>query len=86
MKILSIFKNFNSGEYAVAHYNDVRIKYWGMRAVIFGGLWGLFFGSTFYWAFQIEPIFIADLMIRAMVAVLEASLIITGIIVLEARL
>jgi hypothetical protein len=49
MKSLSIVgKGYHTDERVVGFYNtDDRIKFWGERGALWGGLWGMFFGGLF---------------------------------------
>jgi uncharacterized membrane protein len=51
MKKLSIVgRDYHTDEHVVGYYNaGDRMKVWGKTGAFWGGLWGLLFGSAFFW-------------------------------------
>lgn len=75
MKKLSILgKGFHSEEHAVGYYNiGDRVKFWGKQGVFWGGLWGLLFGSAFFWIPGIGPLVVAGPLVAIIVGGLEGA-------------
>ncbi|MCG7854081.1 MAG: general stress protein, partial [Methanosarcinaceae archaeon] len=50
MKTLSIVgKDYHTEEHVTGYYNaGDRMKYWGKLGAFWGGIWGLLFGSAFF--------------------------------------
>ena len=61
MKKLSIVgRDYHTDEHVVGYYNvGDRMKYWGKMGAFWGGLWGLLFGSAFFFIPGIGPLVIA---------------------------
>ena len=57
MKKLSIVgKAFRSEEDVIGYYNaGDRMRFWGKEGAFWGGIWGLVFGSAFFWVPGIGP-------------------------------
>jgi hypothetical protein len=88
MKKLSIIgKDFQSDEHVVGYYNaGDRVKMWGKTGAFWGGLWGLFFGSAFFWIPGLGPLMVAGPLVTWLVGALEAALVVGGLSALGAAL
>lgn len=88
MHALSIIgKDTHSEEHAVGYYNTGdRMKYWGQTGAVWGGFWGLLFGSAFFAIPGIGPILAAGPIIGWIVGALEGAVIFGGLSVIGAGL
>ncbi len=88
MKKLSIVgKDYPSEEHVVGYYNTGdRMLYWGKLGALWGGFWGLLFGSAFFWVPGIGPLVIAGPLVAWMVGALEGAVVTAGITALGAGL
>ncbi|MGD1084952.1 MAG: general stress protein, partial [Verrucomicrobiota bacterium] len=61
MKKLSIVgRDYHTDENVVGYYNaGDRMKHWGKTGAFWGGIWGLLFGSAFFFVPGIGPLLIA---------------------------
>ena len=88
MKKLSIIgKDFENDEHVVGYYNaGDRIKVWGKNGAFWGGLWGLFFGSAFFWVPGLGPLLAAGPLVTWLVAALESAVVVGGLSALGSAL
>jgi hypothetical protein len=88
MKKLSIVgKAFRSEEHVVGYYNaGDRMRFWGKEGAFWGGIWGLLFGSAFFWIPGIGPLLIAGPLVAWIVGALEGAAIVGGLSALGAGL
>ena len=88
MKKLSIVgRDYHTEEHVVGYYNTGdRMKHWGQAGAFWGGFWGLLFGSAFFWLPVMGPILVAGPLVAAMVASLEAAVVVGGLSVVGAAL
>ena len=58
MKKLSIVgKDYHTEEHVVGYYSTCdRMSYWGKMGALWGGFWGMLFGSAFFWIPGIGPV------------------------------
>src|SRR6202142_3024001 len=72
MKNLSIVgKEYHTEEHVVGYYNaGDRMKRWGGTGVFWGGMWGLLFGSAFFYVPGIGPLLMAGPIVASIVATL----------------
>jgi uncharacterized membrane protein len=58
MKKLSIVgKDYHTEKHVVGYYNaGDRMKYWGKLGAFWGGIWGMLFGSAFFWVKNTEVV------------------------------
>ncbi len=61
LKHLSVVgKGYHSEEHPIGYYNTGdRVKFWGKQGAFWGGLWGILFGSAFFWIPGIGPLAVA---------------------------
>lgn len=88
MKKLSIVgKEYHSDEHVVGYYNaGDRMMYWGKLGAFWGGLWGLLFGSAFFWVPGIGPLLVAGPLTAAILGGLEGAIVVGGLSALGAGL
>src|SRR5277367_6916767 len=59
-KISIVGKDYHSEEQVTGYYNaGDRMKYWGKMGALWGGFWGLLFGSAFFWVPGLGPLLVA---------------------------
>jgi hypothetical protein len=88
MKMLSIVgKDYHTEEHAVGYYNTGdRMQAWGKQGAFWGGLWGILFGSAFFWIPGVGALLVAGPLVALIVAGLEGAVIVGGLSVLGAAL
>jgi uncharacterized membrane protein len=88
MKKLSIVgRDYHTDEHVVGYYNtEDRIKVWGKTGAFWGGIWGLLFGSAFFWIPGLGPLFAAGPIVSWIVGALEVAAVGGGLGVLGATL
>lgn len=81
MKKLSIVgKDYHTEEHVVGYYNaGDRMLYWGKLGAIWGGFWGLLFGSAFFWVPGVGPLLIAGPLVVWIVSALEGAAVVGGL-------
>lgn len=69
MKKLSIVgKGYQTDEHAIGYYNTGdRVKFWGKQGAFWGGLWGLLFGSAFFWIPGVGPLAVGGALVSTLV-------------------
>jgi len=88
MKKLSIIgRNYHTDEQVVGYYNaGDRMKLWGKTGAFWGGIWGLLFGSAFFFIPGIGPLLVAGPFISSIVGALEGAVVVGGLSVIGAGL
>ena len=88
MKKLSIVgKDYHTDENVVGYYNTGnRMMYWGKMGAFWGGLWGMLFGSAFFFVPGIGPLLVAGPLVAWIVGVLESAAMVGGLSALGAAL
>ncbi len=88
MKKLSIVgKGYHTDEHAIGYYNTGdRVKFWGKQGAFWGGLWGLLFGSAFFWIPGIGPLAVGGPLVSILVGGLEGAALTGGLVALGAAL
>ena len=88
MKKLSIVgKDYETDENVVGYYNTGdRMKYWGKLGAIWGGFWGLLFGSAFFAIPGVGPLLMAGPIVGWIVGALEGAVVVGGLSALGAAL
>ena len=80
-------KGYHSEERPVGFYTPGdRVKTWGGAGLFWGGLWGLLFGSAFFWIPGIGPVAAAGPFIHLLVSTAEGAAVVGGIGALGAAL
>src|SRR6202451_4584374 len=88
MKQLSIVgKDYHTEEHVVGYYTACdRMTYWGTLGAFWGGIWGLLFGSAFFWVPGIGPLLVAGPLVAWIVGALEGAAVVGGLSALGAAL
>lgn len=88
MKKLSIVgKDYHTDEHVIGYYNaGDRMSFWGKRGAFWGGLWGMLFGSAFFFIPGIGPLVIAGPLVAAIVGGLQGAVVVGGLSALGAGL
>ena len=88
MKKLSIVgRDFHTDEHVVGYYNiGDRMKAWGGIGAFWGGIWGLLFGSAFFWVPGLGPLLVAGPLVSWILGALEGALVMGGLSALGAGL
>ena len=88
MKKLSIIgRNYHTDEQVVGYYNaGDRMKLWGKTGAFWGGIWGMLFGSAFFFIPGIGPLLVAGPFISSIVGALEGAVVVGGLSVVGAGL
>lgn len=88
MKKLSIVgKGYRMEEHPIGFYSTGdRMKTWGGVGAAWGGLWGLLFGSAFFWIPGVGPIAAAGPIVHLLAGVAEGALLVGGVSVIGAAL
>ena len=88
MKKLSIVgRDYHTDEQVVGYYNaGDRMKAWGKTGAFWGGLWGMLFGSAFFWIPGVGPLLVAGPLVSWIVGALEGAVVLGGLSALGAGL
>jgi uncharacterized membrane protein len=80
-------RGYHTDEQVVGYYNiGDRMKYWGKTGALWGGIWGLLFGSAFFMIPGIGPILAAGPVVTWIVGGLEGAALVGGFSALGAGL
>jgi len=88
MKKLSVVgKDYHTDEQVVGYYNaGDRMKYWGKTGAFWGGIWGLLFGSAFFWVPGIGTLLVAGPVAAWIIGALEGAVAVGGLSAIGAGL
>jgi uncharacterized membrane protein len=88
MKKLSIVgRDYHTDENVVGYYNaGDRMKYWGKTGAFWGGIWGLLFGSAFFFVPGVGPLVMAGPIVGWIVGALEGAVVVGGLSAIGAGL
>ncbi len=88
MKKLSIVgRDHHTDEHIVGYYNTGdRMKVWGRSGAFWGGLWGMLFGSAFFWIPTVGPLLVAGPLVGWIVTALEGAAVVGGVSAIGAAL
>jgi len=79
-KLSLVGKDYHSDEHVVGYYNTGdRMRYWGTLGAFWGGLWGLLFGSAFFFVPGIGPIVVGGPIVAWIVGALQGAVVVGGI-------
>jgi len=86
MRKLSIVgKDYHTEEHVTGYYSiRDRMMAWGKFGAFWGGLWGLLFGSAFFFIPGIGPVLMAGPLVAAIVSALEGAVVVGGLSALGA--
>jgi hypothetical protein len=88
MKKLSIVgRDYHSDENVVGYYNaGDRMKYWGKAGAFWGGIWGLLFGSAFFFIPGLGPLLVAGPLVGWVLGGLVGAVVVGGLSAIGAGL
>ena len=88
MKKLSIVgRDYHTDEQVVGYYNaGDRMKYWGKLGTFWGGIWGMLFGSAFFWVPGLGPLLVAGPLVAWIIGAIEGAAVVGGVSALGAGL
>lgn len=88
MHRLSIIgKDYHTEEQVVGYYNaGDRMETWGKAGAFWGGIWGVLFGSAFFWVPGVGPVLVGGPIVAMIVAGLEGAVVVGGFGALGAAL
>lgn len=88
MKKLSIVgRDYHTEEQVVGYYNaGDRMMYWGKQGAFWGGIWGLLFGSAFFWVPALGPLLVAGPLVAWIVGAVEGAAMVGGVSAIGAGL
>jgi len=88
MKKLSIVgKDFHTEEHVIGYYNTGdRIATWGKTGAFWGWIWGLVFGSAFFFLPGIGPVMVGGPVLSWLIGALETAVVVGGMSALGAAL
>ncbi len=88
LKKLSIVgRDYHTDENVVGYYNaGDRMKSWGKSGAFWGGIWGMLFGSAFFFIPRIGPLAVAGPLVAWIVGGLEGAVVVGGLSALGAGL
>jgi uncharacterized membrane protein len=88
MKTLSIVgRDYHTDEHVVGYYNvGDRMQYWGKEGAFWGGMWGLLFGSAFFFIPGIGPFIVAGPLVSMILGALEGAVLVGGMSAIGAGL
>ena len=81
MTKLSIMgRDYHTEEHVVGYYNaGDRMKSWGKNGAFWGGMWGLLFGSAFFWVPGVGPLLAAGPLVSWIIGGLEGAAVVGGL-------
>src|ERR1700733_11398871 len=88
MKKLSIVgRDYHTDEHVVGYYNaGERMKLWGRTGAFWGGVWGVLFGSAFFFIPGVGPLIMAGPLVGWLVGALEGAVVVGGLSAIGAAL
>ena len=86
-KISIVASDYHTDEHVVGYYNiGDRMKVWGKTGIFWGGIWGILFGSAFFWIPGVGPLLVAGPLVGWIVGALEGAMVVGGLSALGAGL
>lgn len=86
-KLSIIAKDYQTEEEVVGYYSTGgRMKAWGKSGAFWGGLWGMLFGSAFFFIPGVGPLLIAGPVLTWLIGALEGAVVVGGLSVIGAAL
>ncbi len=86
-KLSIVGKDYHTEEHVVGYYSvGDRMKSWGKLGAFWGGLWGLLFGSAFFFVPGVGPIAVAGPLVGWIVSALEGAVAVGGLTAMGAGL
>lgn len=86
-KLSIVGRDYHTDEHVVGYYNTGdRMKAWGKIGAFWGSLWGLLFGSAFFFIPGIGPLVVAGPLVSWIIGALEGAVVGGGLSALGAGL
>ena len=86
-KLSIVGRDYHTDEHVVGYYNaGDRMMYWGKTGAFWGGLWGMLFGSAFFFVPGVGPLLVAGPLVAWIVGALEGAAVMGGLSALGAGL
>jgi Heat induced stress protein YflT domain len=86
-KLSIIGRDYHTEEHVVGYYNaGDRMKYWGKQGAFWGGIWGLLFGTAFFFVPGLGPVLVAGPLVTWIVGALEGAAVVGGLSAIGAGL
>jgi hypothetical protein len=87
-KSLSVVgQGYHTEETVVGFYNTGdRVKFWGSRGALWGGLWGLFLGGLFVTTPVVGPVVVLGYITASVVSAIESAVVVGGLSAIGAAL
>lgn len=86
-KLSIVGREYQTDEHVVGYYNaGDRMAYWGKLGAFWGGIWGVLFGSAFFFVPGIGPLVVAGPLVAWIVGALEGAVVVGGLSALGAGL
>jgi len=86
-KLSIVGRDYHTDEHVVGYYNaGDRMKAWGKTGAFWGGLWGILFGSAFFWIPGVGPLLVGGPLVTMIVGGLESAAVVGGFSALGAGL
>ena len=86
-KLSIVGKDYHTEDGVIGYYTTGdRMKAWGKEGAFWGGLWGMMFGSAFFFIPGIGPLLAAGPMVAWLVGALEGAAVVGGLSALGAAL
>jgi hypothetical protein len=88
MRTLSIIgRGTHTDEQVTGYYNNGdRMKFWGKTGAMWGGFWGLLFGSAFFAIPGVGPVLVAGPVVAWIIGALEGAVVVGGVSAIGAGL
>lgn len=84
-KLSIIGTDYRTEENVVGYYNiGDRVKFWGSRGAFWGGIWGVLFGSAFFFVPGIGPLVLAGPVVGMLVGGMESAVLVGSMTALGA--
>ncbi len=86
-KLSIVGKDYHTEENVVGYYSaGDRMSYWGTQGAFWGGIWGLLYGSAFFWVPGVGPLIVAGPLVTYMLGALQGAVVVGGLSALGAAL
>jgi hypothetical protein len=88
IKSLSVVgKGYHTDEHATGFYNmGDRVRFWGSRGAMWGGLWGLFFGGLFLTIPVVGHVVVLGYLAATAISAVESAVVVGGVSAIGAAL
>jgi uncharacterized membrane protein len=86
-KLSIVGRDYHTDEQVVGYYTTGdRMMYWGKQGAFWGGLWGLLFGSAFFWVPGLGPLLVAGPLVTMIIGAIQGAAVVGGMSALGAAL